>query len=130
GDGAANALTPNLHWPAPAIVTRAQWGANEALRESGQIFDATVSHIVVHHTGTPNSVTDYAGLCRGIYSNEVAGEYIDIAYNWLIDPVGRIYEGRWAKNYSSGETHTGERNNQNVRGGHAIYHNTSTIGIA
>src|SRR5206468_1361457 len=55
GDGPASALAPNLNFPAPAIVTRAQWGANEGIRESGQIFDAGVSHIVVHHTGTPNS---------------------------------------------------------------------------
>ena len=84
----------------------------------------------MHHTGTPNSITDYAGLCRSIYASEVAGEYIDIAYNWLIDPVGRIYEGRWAQNYAAGAVHTGEHNGANVRGGHALYHNTRTIGIA
>jgi hypothetical protein len=128
--GAQLALTRNPNWPAPGIVTRSQWGANERIRESGQIYDATVSKIVVHHTGTPNSVTDYAGLCRGIYQNEVAGEYIDMAYNWLIDPAGRIYEGRWAMDYPAGAVHTGERNGANVRGGHALNHNTQTIGIA
>jgi len=129
-DGAAHALMPNPNWPAPSIITRAQWGANEAIRKGGQIYDSPVSHIIVHHTGTPNSVTDYVGLIRGIYSNEVAGEYIDIAYNWLIDPVGRIYEGRWAQDYAAGQVHTGEHNGANVHGGHAIYHNTDTIGIA
>ena len=124
------AIIRNPNWPAPGIMTRAQWGANERIREGGQIYDATVSKIVVHHTGTPNSVTDYPGLCRGIYANEVAGEYIDIAYNWLIDPLGRIYEGRWAMDYPAGVVHNGERNGANVRGGHALYHNTQTIGIA
>ena len=84
----------------------------------------------MHHTGTPNDITDYAGLCRGILANETSGEYIDIAYNWLIDPNGRIYEGRWAQNYPAGAAHTGERNGANVRGAHAIYNNSNTIGIA
>jgi hypothetical protein len=127
--GAQPALAANPNWPVPAIVTRAQWGANEALRKPGQVYDL-VKKIVVHHTGTPNEVRDYAALCRGIMNSEVAGEYIDIAYNWLIDPNGRIYEGRWADNYAPGRPHTGERLGVNVRGGHAIYHNTATIGVA
>jgi len=129
--GAADLLESRIpNWPVPPIVTRAQWGANEALRKSGRIYDSTVVKFVVHHTGTPNDITDYAGLCRGILANETSGVYIDVAYNWLIDPAGRIYEGRWAQNYAPGAPHTGELNGANVRGAHAIYHNTNTIGIA
>jgi hypothetical protein len=124
------ALTPRPTWPAPPIVTRSQWGANEALRKPGQVYDAPIRKIIVHHTATPNDVTNYAGLCRSIMQSEVAGEFIDIAYNWLIDPLGRIYEGRWAADYPSGTTHTGELNARNVRGGHALNHNRETIGIA
>jgi N-acetylmuramoyl-L-alanine amidase len=124
------AFAQNPNWPAPAIITRAQWGANEALRRSGRSYDSSIAKIVVHHTGTPNSITDYAGLCRGIMADETAGEYIDIAYNWLIDPFGRIYEGRWAQDYAGGATHTGEHDGAQVRGAHALYHNTRTIGIA
>ena len=91
------------NWPVPPIVTRAQWGANEASAQAGSDLRlAASSKIIVHHTGTPNDITDYAGLCRGILANETSGEYIDIAYNWLIDPNGRIYEGRWAQNYPAG----------------------------
>ncbi len=127
---ATPALAPNPNWPVPPIITRAQWGADESRRKSGQVYDSTVTKLIVHHTGTPNDVTNYAGLCRSIYANEVGGEYIDIAYNWLIDPHGNIYEGRWARNYASGQPHTGESSGGNVRGGHALYHNTKTIGIA
>ena len=127
---ARSVLTAIPNWPVPPIVTRAQWGANEALRKPGQTYDASVVKLIVHHTGTPNSVTDYAGLCRGILANETSGEYIDIAYNWLIDPNGRIYEGRWARNYQAGAAHTGESLGSNVRGAHAIYHNSFTIGVA
>jgi hypothetical protein len=124
------AFTAIPSWPVPPIVTRAQWGANEALRKPGQVYDTSVSKLIVHHTGTPNSVTNYAGLCRGILANETSGEYIDIAYNWLIDPNGRIYEGRWARNYPAGVPHTGESLGANVRGAHAIYNNAHTIGVA
>ncbi|HET9730464.1 MAG TPA: N-acetylmuramoyl-L-alanine amidase [Acidimicrobiia bacterium] len=124
------ALTAIPKWPVPPIITRAQWGANEALRKPSPSYDTTVSKIIVHHTGTPNSVTDYKGLCRSILKYETSGEYIDIAYNWLIDPNGNIYEGRWAQNYPSGTPHIGEKGGANVRGAHALYHNSHTIGIA
>jgi len=129
-DGARPLFAPVPGWPAPSIVTRAQWGANEGLRKAGQIYDSSIAKIIVHHTGTPNDITDYPALCRGILSNETSGEYIDIAYNWLIDPKGRIYEGRWAQDYPAGRPHIGERNGANVRGAHAIYNNSNTIGVA
>jgi hypothetical protein len=122
-------LVQQSEWPAPAIITRAQWGANEAIREPGQEYDSVVEKIVVHHTGTPTP-SDAAAHLRGIYASAVAGEYIDVQYNWLIGPDGAIYEGRWATDYPPGATHTGELNGQNVRGGHAERHNSRTIGIA
>ncbi len=100
---------PVRDWPVPPIVTRAQWGANEALRRTGQIYDAPVAKIIVHHTVRRTTSPTTPGLCRSILANETSGEYIDIAYNWLIDPTGRIYEGRWAQNYPAGAAHTGER---------------------
>ncbi len=118
-----------LNWPVPRIVTRAQWGADERIRKSGVSYNKIVQKIIVHHTGTPNDITDYAGLARSIYTNEVDNGYFDIAYNWLIDPQGRIYEGRWAKDYPPGYVHTGERDRENVMGAHALYFNENTIGI-
>ena len=127
--GAELVSAPNLDWPVPPIVTRAKWGADESLRKGDPIFNSAISKLIVHHTGTPNDITDYAGLARGILSNEVNNGYIDIAYNWLIDPLGRIYEGRWAQDYPNGAPHTGERDRLNVMGAHALHFNTDTIGI-
>jgi hypothetical protein len=127
--GAEPALAPRPNWPVPPIVTRARWGADERLRKPGQTYNSAVRKIVVHHTGTPNDITDYAALTRGIYKNELNNGYIDIAYNWLIDPRGRIYEGRWASNYGPGVAHTGELNHRNVQGAHALHFNVDTIGI-
>jgi len=123
------ALVARREWPVPPMVTRAQWGANERLRKSGRIYNSVVSKIIVHHTGTPNSITDYPGLARSIFTHEVNSGYIDIAYNWLIDPRGRIYEGRWARAYPPGLPHTGESSGKNVMGAHALHFNSNTIGI-
>ncbi|MGQ0823960.1 MAG: N-acetylmuramoyl-L-alanine amidase [Actinomycetota bacterium] len=128
--GARPVLSPRPDWPAPAIVTRGEWGANEAIREGGQEFDGGVEKLVIHHTVTPNNPGDPAGVLRSIYEHAVAGEYIDLQYNWMIDHNGRLYEGRWATDYPSGVAHTGERNGANVRGGHALAHNSRTIGVA
>lgn len=127
--GAEPALAARFEWPVPPIVTRAQWGADERLRKPGQIYNSVVRKIVVHHTGTPNSITNYAALARSIYTHELNNGYLDIAYNWLIDPRGRIYEGRWATNYPAGAAHTGERERRNVQGAHALHFNINTIGI-
>ena len=127
--GAHRVLAQRLDWPAPPIIARAQWGANEHLRQPGQIYNANVAKIIVHHTGTPNDITDYGALARGIYTNELNNGYIDIAYNWLIDPLGHIYEGRWAQNYAPGAVHSGELKFHNVQGAHALYFNVDTIGI-
>jgi hypothetical protein len=127
---AQRVLSQNPTWPVPPMITRAGWGANEGLRKPVQVYDPTIEKFIVNHTGTPNDITDYPGLARGILANETAGEYIDIAYNWLIDPNGNIYEGRWAQDYPPGIPHTGERDGANVRGGHASYHNSRTVGVA
>jgi hypothetical protein len=127
---ATPAAAPRPNWPVPPIVTRAQWGADESRREPGQSYDSVVEKIVVHHTVTPNNPSDPAAVVRGIYHYTVSGEYIDIPYHWLIDHVGRIYEGRWAADYPPGAPHTGELFGANVQGGHAAYHNRRTIGVA
>jgi hypothetical protein len=127
--GAEPASTVRFNWPVPPIVTRTQWGADERLRKPGQIYNSVVRKIVVHHTGTPNDITNSAALARSIYTHELNNGYIDIAYNWLIDPRGRILEGRWASNYPAGVAHTGERLGRNVQGAHALHFNVNTIGI-
>ena len=77
-------------------------GCNEALRKPGQSYDSVVEKIVVHHTVTPNNPSDPAAVVRSVYEYNVSGVYIDIAYHFLIDQNGRIYEGRWAQNYPAG----------------------------
>ena len=126
-----SALAQQPNYPVPPIVTRAQWGCDEALRKPGQSYDTVVEKIVVHHTVTPNNPSDPAAVVRSVYEYNVSGVYIDIAYHFLIDADGRIYEGRWARDYPAGAHHTGENSErQNVQGAATLGHNPRTIAVA
>ena len=120
-------------WPVPPIVTRAQWGADESRRAADSEFDydSVVTKLVVHHTVTPNSASNDASIVRGIFNYHTAIGYWDIAYNFLIGRDGRLYEGRWARNYPAGAPHSGENAaGRNVRAAHSTATNTQTIGVA
>jgi hypothetical protein len=124
-------LPPVLVVPPPAIVTRAEWGADESRRRGGVKFDNRVEKIVIHHTATSNSARDWAEQVRNIYGNEIAQGYTDLSYHFLVAPTGAIYEGRWAREYPAGHAHDGEdARGRNVLGGHAFDHNHRTIGLA
>ena len=82
---------------APAIVTRAEWGADEKLR-SGSPSYATVKMVFVHHTASGNTYAraDAAALVRGIYAYHTKSlGWSDIGYNFLVDRFGTVYEGRY-----------------------------------
>lgn len=85
----------------PTILTRAQWGADETLREracpSGPEYTGAPKVAFVHHTVTGNSYAagDVPAIIRSIYAYHVQGEgWCDVGYNFLIDKFGRIWEGR------------------------------------
>jgi peptidoglycan hydrolase-like protein with peptidoglycan-binding domain len=104
----------------PTIITRAQWGADESLRGSTTL-SSTVKAIMIHHTAGSNSYTQdtAAAQIRGIYAYDTKTlGWADIAYNFLVDKWGRIYEGR-AGSISKA-----------VRGAHAMGFNTDTMGVA
>ena len=118
--------------PAPPIVTRAQWGADESLRGRRPGFSA-VSRLVVHHTAQPgNGVADPAAALRGVYRYHVRNQgWSDIGYNFVIDEAGRTYEGRWAQAYGPGEVHDGEdARGLGVIGAHTASYNTGAMGVA
>ncbi|MBA2289253.1 MAG: SH3 domain-containing protein [Chloroflexia bacterium] len=104
----------------PEIITRAQWGANEDFRFAsyGEIWPPTyetVSHIIIHHTATPNS-QDIPTAIRSIYFyHAIIQEWGDIGYNYLVGRDGRIYEGRYG--------------GQNVIGGHSFQFAVGSSGI-
>ncbi|MEX2289333.1 MAG: N-acetylmuramoyl-L-alanine amidase [Mycobacteriales bacterium] len=89
--------TAHAEEPMPAIVTRAQWGADESIRRGSPSYNATVKVGFVHHTASSNDYTaeQAAAMVRGIYAYHVKSNgWSDIGYNYLVDRFGRAYEGR------------------------------------
>jgi hypothetical protein len=83
---------------AATILRRADWGADESVRESGNPRYGEVRGAFVHHTAGSNSYTaeDVPGIIRSIYAYHVNGRgWRDIGYNFLVDKFGRIWEGRF-----------------------------------
>lgn len=120
------------------IVSRQGWGcqldADGANPDSPYYCDgpfwqaryAPTTHLVVHHTDSSNDATDWASQVRAIWRyhakvrdadpNDGVQGWTDIGYNYLIDPLGTIYEGRYG--------------GEGVTAGHAVGYNTGTVGIA
>jgi hypothetical protein len=81
----------------PPIVTRAEWGADESLRDKRLENNATVEVAFVHHTAGSNNYSrgESPAVVRGLYSYYVRSlGYGDMGYNFLVDKYGTIYEGR------------------------------------
>lgn len=112
--------------PAPAIVTRAAWGAGPWRDENpdcaGGPFDAdSLRFGIVHHTVSTNSYQPWEAddLVRAIYVAHTDGNrWCDIAYNFLVDRYGTVFEGR-----------TGSMTRP-ITGAHAKGFNSGSVGVA
>lgn len=105
----------------PAIITRAQWGADESLRSRGPIYTGPVKVGFVHHTASTSSYTPAQSTAqmRALYAWYTLGlHYSDLAYNVLVDRYGRLYEGR------AGGL------DRNVLGGHTAGFNQNTFAVS
>ncbi|MGR3934456.1 peptidoglycan recognition protein family protein [Streptomyces sp. BRA346] len=107
--------------PRPRIITRAGWGANEKIRESGYAYSKSVKVAFVHHTVTGNSYTcaQVPSVLRSIYRYHVQSMgWRDYGYNFTIDKCGNIYEGR-----AGGVAKA-------VLGAHTLGFNQNSMGVA
>jgi hypothetical protein len=127
----AHASIADAAVPPPPIITRAEWGADESKRTGTPEF-ATLRRAIVHHTDTANDDPNPAATVRAIYvfHTDVRG-WNDIGYNFLVDAQGRVYEGRYARDYAPGEVHNGESfAGKGVIGAHAEGANTGSVGVS
>jgi flagellar hook assembly protein FlgD len=105
----------------PAIITRAQWGADESIVRAAPYYADRLRFAVVHHTAGTNSYTaaQSAAIVRGIQRYHVlANGWNDIGYNFLVDKYGQVFEGR------------GGGVDRNVVGAHAQGFNTGSTGVS
>ncbi len=82
----------------PTIYSRAQWGADESIRNKGALRYGTISGGFVHHTVNANDYSEaqVPAILRSIYAYHVKSRgWSDIGYNFLVDRFGRIWEGRY-----------------------------------
>lgn len=106
---------------APAIRSRAEWGADESLRRGSASYAGSVRAVTIHHTASTNdySAEDVPRLLRGFYAYHVKSQgWSDLGYNFVVDRFGTVWEGR------AGGT------SRAVIGSHAGGFNTGTVGIS
>jgi hypothetical protein len=117
---------------APDIVTRREWGANESLRRGCSRDHEKVQQLFVHHTVGRNHDPHPKATMRSIYwYHAVRRGWCDIGYNFVISPGGRVFEGRYARDYGPGEIHDGEtRNGKIVTGAHVSSYNSGSVGVS
>ena len=104
----------------PSIVSRAQWGA-QGFSCGTPDLASSLKFASVHHTVNSNnySSADTPRIVRGIQAYHMGTlGYCDIAYNFLIDNAGKVYEGR-----AGGTTNP-------VIGAHTGGFNTQSVGVA
>ncbi|MET9657626.1 peptidoglycan recognition protein [Streptomyces sp. NPDC006510] len=118
--GAASMALPHMV-PRPAIVSRAQWRADETKRDRHAHYAGGVGAVFIHHTDTPNGYdcADVPRTLRNLYTGQTRDRsWGDLGYNFLVDKCGTIYEGR-----AGGA-------DRPVIGSHTIGFNQGTTGIA
>lgn len=104
----------------PSIYTRAQWGANESWRDGSPRYNSTILQAHVHHSASGNgySQADVPALIRSFYKYHTHSlGWSDIAYNFLVDSFGTIWEGRYGGM------------DRPVRGAHTLGFNNSSTGF-
>jgi hypothetical protein len=103
--------------PTPfGIHMRAEWGA----RSTSTSVGSTVKLAVVHHSASSNgySPAEVPGVLRSIQAYHMDGRgWSDIAYNFVVDKYGGIWEGR------------GGGIDKPIIGAHAMGFNTNSVGV-
>jgi hypothetical protein len=103
----------------PGIYTRAYWGGPNGPPCAG--YTSRLRFSVVHHTGggpQDNDYTNPAAKINGIYAYHLSAGYCDIAYNFLVDKYGGMWEGRAGGMGSP------------VLGAHTLNFNSESTGVA
>ncbi|MDB5056606.1 MAG: N-acetylmuramoyl-L-alanine amidase family 2, partial [Chloroflexi bacterium] len=80
----------------PAIISRTAWGCPDGEQSPNWVpFYERPFHIVIHHTASPPGPNGSAADVQNVWSFHTKDRaWGDIGYNYLIDPMGRVYSGR------------------------------------
>jgi hypothetical protein len=76
----------------PTYFSRSDWNC---VQPGVATNTSVITHIIIHHSGGPNTSPNWEANVLSIWDAHVTTYgYADIGYHWLIDPAGKIYEGR------------------------------------
>ena len=85
----------------PQILARATWNPREPNMNELEIRDATkTKRIIFHHSADNFSNTDQDAVkaeirrIQNMHMDDPDEPYADIGYHYIIDPAGRVWEGR------------------------------------
>ena len=103
----------------PVMIDQSVWREDLEFNEFERIVQS-VNNIIIHHSATSNSLTNYTNVVRNIYiyHTQTRG-WSDIGYNFLVAPDGTIFKGRDPGNFDQ----------DNVMGAHFCGRNSGTMGI-
>jgi hypothetical protein len=104
----------------PPIIPQSVW--RQGLKAPKPGPGATkVAHVVIHHSATSNTATDYLLAVRNIYLYHVNyNGWDDVGYNYLITADGSVWAGRDGQGMVDGD---------NVKGAHFCAKNSGTMGV-
>jgi hypothetical protein len=76
-------------------ISRTQWGATTPPGSKGfhPIKDRSVEGVVIHHSGVEGGAKGSVAV-KAFERHHLAKGWDGIAYNWLVDETGTIFEGR------------------------------------
>ncbi len=96
-------------------MPRAHWCWHPECDQGEPLVYWPTTHLVIHHTVSPNTVADWPAHVRAIwYDHTLNRGWGDIAYNYLIDPAGRLYEGHRGGPGVVGHMTGGENSGQGI----------------
>jgi hypothetical protein len=113
-------------WPMPSYIGRGPSGWNCAIPDtfaSGvPIYTTTITHVTIHHTaGATTTPSDPRAQMRNIWNYHVYTQgWVDIGYNFVLDHLGNIYQGRYSANLAA----------LDVQAAHTGGHNVNTMGFS
>lgn len=113
------------------IISRAQWGGGDVPETQSSPSFHPAQAITIHHTAVPPG-EDRAASIRSIhgYHTKSLG-WADIGYHLLIDPEGKIYQGRGGNGTPVFESlPTGNDTPAVISGAHVANFNAGNVGIA
>lgn len=110
GGGQATAAAAPTKYPKPTVISRQVWCIEADCNYSDGLEYESVTHLILHHTVSSNSSSDWPAVVRAIWKfHTYTRGWGDIGYNYLADRNGVIYEGHLGGDDVIG-THASEAN--------------------